>query len=294
MENKRNNNVHLHGYMNEVKMYDLQDGKKSIFVEMATVEQYTNKEGKPEKKNTYHKVNLITDDKAVITKLDAIKTDLENNKKNKDTKGFKPKVHTATLDGKYITRKNTKDDKEYFNQLILTTADEFQIDAMQKKGEVRNAAEFKGNIAKIDIKEDKNFAVISIATHYYAPGNLTGEDGKPLPTVELKDEEGNAFTATRLTSFVEGRVSANRTQRNGLYENLKTGKIAVGDLVTARGQIHNNNFVDKDGKNRYKMTIDFNKMEVALKKGEKTTKEAKAEVKPAVKPATSRKKGVSM
>jgi len=283
MKENLNNKVHLHGYMNDVKTLNVGSGKKSFIIDLATIENYKDNAGEFQKKYTYHTVNVVSDDKAIIEKMEKIAADLQNNRENRGVDGFKPEIHEASFDGTLITRKNTSNGVDYYNQIVLSSVEDMKLDCKQAEGEVRNAAEFKGNIAKIDIKDD--FAIIQVATHYFAPGEGENFKGEVKPYHEE-------------TSYVETRLSGNFRKKE--FEALKNGDIAVGDLVTVRGQMHNNNFQDKDGVNRYKVVVDLNKVEIVAKKGEKkaeaeeqkaaeTQKEA-----PKAKKATSRKKQVSM
>lgn len=282
------NKVHLHGYINDIKSFDGKDGKKFFVMDVATLEAYKDNKGEMQRVYTYHNVNLNTDDKAVIKKLDKIAEDLKQNRENRDTEGYKPKIHTASIDGVIATRKSTgaKNGVEYYNQVIITDADQIKLDAKKEEKEVRNSVELKGNIAKIDLKD--NFAIIQVATHYYAPG----------------EQEGSRFEGKGYheeTNYVETRVS--ERFRPETFEKIKSGEIAVGDLVKMRGQMHNTEYKDeKNDTMRYKVVVDLRSAELVAKKGQKKAeaqeeapKETKkAEKKPAVKKAASRKKGMTM
>lgn len=289
MKENLNNKVHLHGYMNNVKSINVGNGKKSFIIDLATIENYKDNAGEFQKKYTYHTVNVVSDDKDVIARMEKIAADLQNNRENRGVEGFKPEIHEASFDGTLITRRNESNGVNYYNQVVLSSPEDMKLDCRQAEGEVRNTAEFKGNIAKIDLKDD--FAVIQIATHYFAPGKAENFKGEVKPYHEE-------------TSYVETRLSGSFRKKE--FEALKNGDIAVGDLVTVRGQMHNNNYQDKDGVNRYKIVVDLNKVDVVAKKGEKKaeaedqeqkaaeTKKEAPEKAPKAKKATSRKKQVTM
>lgn len=280
---KKNNNAHLHGYINGILENDF-DGKKSFRIDLATIEVFKDNAGETQKKYSYHNVSLLTDDKKLIKGLQTAKKDIEANLANREDADFKPKVHTATVDGTLVTRKNTAaDGKVYYNNIVIADPETFQLDAKLGEKESRNRAEFKGNIASIDMHD--TFAVISVATHYFIPGEGENFKGEKKPYTEA-------------TSYAETRINANRLPKT--FESLKNGEIAVGDLIEVRGQMHNNRFVDGKETSQNKIVVDLNKVELVAKKGQKKAeaeekKEAPAK-KTAAKPkkATPRKKGVTM
>lgn len=283
MKKNSDNKVHVHGWMNNVTELNAMDNKKSFFIELATVENYKDNAGDYQAKKTYHKINVVTDDKAAIEKLEGIAADLQMNYENREAEGYKTKTHEASFDGILITRKNTVDNVDYYNSLIVSSVEDMKLDCKQEKDEVRNAAEIKGNIAKIDIHDD--FAVIRVATHYFAPGEGVNYKGETKP---YHDE----------TSYVDTRLSGSFRKKE--FEAIKNGAIEVGDLVNVRGQIHNTKYTDKDGVNRYNVVVDLNKVELIAKakKNQSETEEKKVEEAPKEAPkakkATSRKKQVSM
>lgn len=284
---KKNNQVHLHGYINDVKIIPFEGGRKNIIVDMATLEAFKDNKDEMQRRYTYHKVGVITKDKKFIKALEGVKADLDANFENRETKGYKNKNHTATVDGVFCTRKNEKDGVVYENNVIAAQPESFKLDTKLGENEARNRAEFKGNIA--DIKTYDDFAVVTLATHYFAPT----EDGQLV-----ENFAGEMKPYIEKTSFVETRLNGNRRSED--FEKIKSGEIAVGDLIEVRGQIHNNNYTDANGVNRYKMAIDLNKVTVLAKKGQKATEaeaakeEVKVEKKAEKKATPARKKGVKM
>lgn len=299
MNKKNDNNVHLYGFVNDVRISATEDGSRTfINVNLATYEQYKNKADEKERKNTFHTVNIATSDPAVIKQFKEVQAALANNQENRDVEGFEPKVFTASVDGTLVTRENEKDGVKYSNQMVVTNAENFTLGAKRQEGESMNTASFKGNIANVEMHD--GFAMISIATHYYAPGESEIHTGETKPYTEK-------------TSFVKTRISENF--RKETFNDLKNGKIGVGDFVEARGQMHNNNYIDKNGVKRYGIVVDLNKLEVIAKKQNKeqtatAAKEqkeapaqketAKKDVKKAAAPksapkkATPNKKGIKM
>lgn len=286
MKNK-DNQVHLHGFLNEVREFEIND-KKSFKMDVATVENY--KVGDEPKKNyTYHRVGLITDDAKTIKAIRAAMKDIENNKEHAAEADFKPKVHTVSLDGSLVVRENEKDGKLYYNPEVVAEQESFKLDAKLAEGEVRNLAEFKGNIASIDINDEYKFAKINIALHYFVPG-------------ESENYKGEVKPYTENTSFAETRVNAKLLPK--VFEDLSNGNLAVGDLISVRGQMHNNRYTDSKDTKQNKIVVDLKKVELIAKKGQKKAAaeektEKKAEVKKetkkaAPKKAAPRKKGVTM
>ena len=299
MNKKNDNNVHLHGFVNDVRISTTEDGSRSfINVNLGTYEQYKNNAGEKERKNTFHTVNIATNDPAIVKQFKEVQAALANNQENRGVEGFEPKVFTATVDGTLVTRENEKDGVKYSNQMVVTNAENFKLGAKRQEGESMNTASFKGNIANVEMHD--GFALVSIATHYYAPGESEIHTGETKPYTEK-------------TSFVKTRIS--ESFKNEIFNDLKDGKIGVGDFVEARGQMHNNNYIDKNGVKRYGIVVDLNKLEVLAKKQSKeqtatAAKEQKAapaqketakkDVKKAAAPkaapkkATPNKKGIKM
>lgn len=288
MNKKSDNNVHLHGYVNGVSINPSKDGNKTyINTELSTYEEYTNNADEKEKKVTKHKLSTVTSDSAIIKQFEEIRDALANNAENRGVEGFKPKTFTASVDGTLVTRENEQNGVKYSNQLVIVNPEDFTL-RKREKDETMNTATFKGNIAKVDMYD--GFALVTIGTHYYAPGESVIHTGETKPYTEK-------------TSFVRTRVSENL--RRQVFNDLKDGKIAVGDFIEARGQLHNNNFTDHNGIKRYGIIVDLKKLEVLAKKqnkeqtetkAEKAAPVAKKETKKAAAPkkATSNKKGIKM
>lgn len=267
------NKVHLHGIINEVKSVENESGRKIYFIDLATMESYTDKDKNRQRKYTFHDVQVSTSDKDLIEKLDKIADDCKENIANKKVEGYKPKIHTGSFDGVLTTKKRETEDVTYYNNVVIASEETIRLDTPLQENEVRNRAELKGNIASIDIKD--GFAKITIATHYYAPSETP-----------VKDHTGTERNYVEKTNYVDTQISGNF--RKDEFEAIKKGEIAVGDLVEARGQIHNNNYTDKDGVNRYKMVVDLNKLTLVAKKEEKKEKAAETKEAPEAKKETKK------
>lgn len=261
MAKNETNTVHLHGFVNNVTEVSVKDTTKFI-LDMVTQEAWKDNTGEYQKKNTYHDVILYTNDEKTISSLRAIADDISNNEEHRGEENFKPQVHKASVDGKLLTRVNSKDGVDYYNTFILTNDQSIAFDTELGKEEKRNIAEFQGNIASVTFDNDDRFAIVRLATHYYAPGEGVNYKGE----TKAYHEE---------TAYIETRLSANF--RKDTFKNLKEGQIDKGDLVKVRGVMHNNSYTDKEGIKRYKIVVDVNKIDIVAKKGEKKTQEAKAE-----------------
>lgn len=268
-----NNNLHVYGYINGVRMQDAKEGRTAINLDVASLETF--KAGDEFKnKKTYHDVVIFTDDKKVIDKFAAMGKDLEENRARKDEKGFKPAVHTISLDGVIVNKEKSQDLQ------VMVKDSGFELDVKQADKEVRNRADIVGNIASVKMYEDKNFASVTLM-HHYRPEGAEKE-----------------FETT-----IQVRVDGDRKFSQKTYEALKKGELGVGDFIRVGGQLHNNNFENEKGK-VYSMALDLTSSELLHKKGEKAevkaeTKtekkpEAKKEAKTEKKKAVSRKKGVKM
>ncbi len=279
-----NNNAHLYGYINGVRMNDFNRGDKkmtAINLDVVTLETFK-KDDSFQNKRTYHDVVLFTDNKELIDKFAAVGADVTANRENKDVKGYSPKTHTISVDGVLVNKENTikGSDQTYDTLQFMASEASIDLDVKQAEKEVRNRAEIVGNIAKVNVYEEKGFATATVI-HHYRP-----DDGE-------KDFE----------TSMQIRVDGGRKFSQKTYEALKNGELGVGDFIRVGGQLHNNNFENEKGK-RYGMALDVTSSELLHKKAEK--QEAKAEVKAEKKPAkkeaakaapkkaTSRKKGVQM
>lgn len=258
MKQRPNNNVHLHGFVNDVRINATEDGSKHfVNVNLATYEQFKNNAGEKERKYTFHNVNLVTSDPKIVKQFEEVRDALANNYENREKEGFEPKVFKASVDGTLVTKENEKDGIKYYNPMVIANADDFKLGAKRQEGEAMNTATFKGNIANIDMHD--GFALVSIATHYYAPGESQIHTGETKPYTEK-------------TSFVQTRI--NESFRPETFKAMKNGEIEVGDLIEARGQMHNNNYTDKNGIKRNGIIVDLNNMNVLAKKQSQGVKEA--------------------
>lgn len=282
-----NNNVHLYGYINGVRMNEYErEGKKgtAINLDVATIETFKDDSGFHNKR-TFHDVVLFTEDKAIIDRFAAIGNDLAKNLENKDVQGYKPTTHTISVDGILVNKENTIKGTEntYDTLQVVANGPSIDIDVKQADKEVRNRAELVGNIARVNVYEDKGFATATVIHHYRPEGS---------------DKE---FSTT-----LQIRVDGDRKFSKKTYEALKSGEMGEGDFIRVGGQIHNNNFENEKGK-RYGMAMDVTSSTILRKKAQKEevkeapkadVKEAanKAEKKPAntKRKATSRKKGVQV
>ena len=275
VKKNRNNMVHLYGYLNGVRMNELEGGRTAINLDVATIENYKDKEGNAQSRKTYHEVAIFTDDKKVVKAYQKIGKDLEENASNRENAEYKPKTHSISLDGILVNKQNTIQGTEtqYRTIQILALAENIELDVKQDEKEVRNAAEIVGNVADVKVYQDKKFAVVTVM-HHYRP-----EDSE-------KD-----FTTT-----VDVRINGERKPAKAAYEAVVAGTIKKGDFVRMGGQMHNNRFETEDGV-RYGVNIDLTSYEM-LKAKEAEKVEVKEEKKPAkkaaAKKATSKKKGLSM
>ena len=260
---KQNNAVHLHGFINEVRMNPVNDeGRMAINLKVCTHEQYTRKDENGEKatfdRPTFHDVTIFTDDKKVIKQYAAIEKDLKSvdNKKN----------HTVSLDGFLVQRERRVGDSDstYNTVSIVAGQDRVSVDKPREENEVRNSATFVGNIGSVEIYKEKNFAVVSMANHYKV-------EGLDEPQV----------------TWLNVRVSGDRKFSKQAYEDLVSGKLGKGDFLRVGGQLHNNTF-GEEGSKRYTMVLDLTRIEKLEKKEAEKVEQEKAPAK-----KTETKKAVS-
>ena len=292
-ETKKNNNnqVHIFGYVNDVRMNEMESGKTAINLDVVSLEQYKDKDDKYQTRRTYHDVAIFTDDKKLIEKFSKIGADVENNRANREVEGFKPETHTISMDGILVNKSNKlgDTDKTYRTLQILGNEASIDLDVKQAENEVRNRAEIVGNIADINLHEDKKFAVVTLMHHYRPEGSE-----KEYETV------------------VDVRINGDRKFSKEAYEAIVKGELGKGDFVRLGGQLHNNRFENEEGV-RYGVSMDLTSYAL-LKKSQKQAEKAgeKVEVKEekkaakaaskkaapkkeaAPKKATPRKKGVRM
>lgn len=271
-------NIHLHGYVNDVRINETKTGKTAVNLDVVTIEKF--KQGEEYKsRKTYHDVVIFTEDPKFVEGFKAVKADIDANKANKDVEGYKMTNHQVAVDGFLVNKKDSNDLQ------VLSSDSRVKLDVAQEDKEVANKATISGNIAQIKVYEDKNFAALTIINHFRPEGS---------------DNESE----TRIMLRVDG----DRRYSKSTFEAIKEGKMGIGDFIRVSGQLHNNNFEGKDQKMNYGMALDVNSSEILAKKGEK--KEAKAEVKaepekkaakkaekkaaPAKKAVSRKKKGVTM
>lgn len=286
------NKVHLFGEIRGVQVVPLNDGSSIINLNLRTVEAFevkTKKETKMEYRNTFHKVSVPTDSGKLIRALEAVASDIEKNKANRDNEEYKEVKHNMSVDGILVSRSH--EDKEagvtYYNDIVLAKPENIRLDAEKQEKEVRNSIEFSGNIARVDINDDA--ANVSVATHYAIPGG----------------KEETAYIKT--TVFANGKTK-------GTYEELKNGKLPKGALISVRGMMQNDNFPPKSEKAeqkaekkeekqnetvRFGMKVKASDVKLIALAKDKTEKaevktEKKADKKPAVSKKTTKKNQMKM
>ena len=254
------NNVHLYGYINDVRINKLENGRTAVNLDVTTTESYKDGAGEYQQKYSHHDAALFTSDEAVVEKFSAIASDLKANRENKDVEGYKPKNHTISMDGMLVNRMKPypDSDKEYQVLAVMVKEDSVDIDAKLAEGEKRNRVDFSANIAGINLYEDKKFATVSMARNY-----------RP------KDSD------KEFTTWLDVRVDGKRPATKNLYEDIASGKVGKGDFVRVGGQLHDNTYENDLGK-RYGNVIDMSAFKV-LKSHQ--AQEQKVTEKPAEKPA---------
>lgn len=269
-QTKKNNNndVHLYGFPNEVRINDANNGTKAINIDLVTIENYKNEKGESQARRSFHDVVIFTDDKKLIKSFEKIAKNCEANAKNRDVEGYERKTDTVSLSGILVNKdvKVKDSDKTYSTIQVLANPESVDVNVKQEEKEYRNVASLVGNIGSIDLHEDKKFAVVSIA-HHYRP----------------KDSEKENIT------WLTVRVNGDRKVGKELYEAIEKGDLKAGDFIRVGGQMHNNRFEDKDGDTRYVMTMDatrFQKLEKKQAEAEKV--EMKEEKAPAKKAAAKK------
>lgn len=266
-----NNNVHLYGYINDVRIKKLDNGKTLIGIDIVTLEQYKSKEGEFKNKRTYHNGVLFPEDKALIKKFTAIAKDCAKNIKNRDVEGFKPETHSISLNG-YLSNP----DAGSSNVSIIIDEKTLDIDVKQEENEIRNRADFVGNIGAIDIYDDKRFATVRVAHHFRPEG-----------------------AEKEFETWLNVRVDGDRLYSKNTYDAIVKGEVAKGDFVRLGGQLHNNNFETKDGKKVYGVVLDlttFQKLEKKEAEAEKVEVKEEPKVEPkkaAPKKAAPKKKAAA-
>ena len=223
----------------------------------------------------------------MIEKFSKIGADLEKNEANRNVEGFEPKTHTISVDGILVNKENKLGSSEETYRTLQVMANEpsIDLDVKQDENEVRNTTKFVGNVARIDLHEDKKFAVVTVVHHYRPEGSE-------------KDFE----------TAVDVRINGDRKFSKAAYEAIVKGELDKGDFVRMGGQLHNNRYETENG-TRYGVSVDLTSYEMLKKKEAKKEEVAKAPAKKATskktakkenaekaapKKATPRKKGVRM
>lgn len=257
---KYNNNIHLQGYINDVRMNEVGNGRTAINLDVATEVSFVKKNDKGEdvrvRPKTYHDVVLFAEDKALIEKFSQIAADVKNNNENRDVEGFKPTAHLVSLDGlllnktreiEYLDENNEPKMGTYRTVQVFVLPEKIAIDQKRGEKEVRNYAQVAGNIMDIKVYPDKKFATLQIMNHY------------------KKDDEHEFETA------LDVRISGSNPYTKKAYESLEKNEIGIGDFIRVGGQMKNNRVVNNAGKTRYGMIMDMGSFELLRKR------EAKAE-----------------
>ena len=276
----KDNNQHLFGYINDVRIGETQSGKTMVNLDVATV---NHGEKKP---RSYHKVTITDATPEQIEKYKAIQAEFETAAK----KNEKAPAHTISLDGPLVNReRNFKEsEKTYQSLAVLAKAENVDLDVKRGKQlnaqgkeiqEPMNRADLMVNIVSINVLENDKLAVVRAANNF-----------------RTKDSEEH--------TFVDMLVSGKSLYSKNAYDAIVKGEYKVGDAVDVHGQVHDSTrTVTIDGKEtkKYGNYLQLNGMSKhEFKKAQTETKaqetkaaeapkqEVKAEVKPKKK-ATSKK-----
>lgn len=284
------NNIHLYGFINDVNIQKTSSGRTAINLDVATLEQWT-QNGETKRRRTQHDVALFTEDKDVIAKFEAIAKDTAENAQNRNAEGYKPKVHTISLDGALVNDKRPFKgmDKTYQTVKVIAREDSIDLDVPQVKGEEkekRNHVEISANIADIYVDKEKEFAVLKVANNLH-----------------IKKDDQKESKSTWLEVIINGNSPF--AKEKAAYEAVVKGELKKGDFIKLSGMIHNRDekdlLIDGTKTEKYGFVLAVSSMEVLDRKLDKSQKEetahkaAPAEEKPAKQnkqKANSRKKSV--
>lgn len=275
-----NNEAHLYGFINGIRMKEFADGNTAIDLRVSTSESFK-KDEEYVKKYTNHDVRLVTKNADLIKQFSGFKEDIEK-------KGEEKVPHRISLDG-HLTQSNyEKDDVKVYGYRVIADEDSIKLDVSKEKEEVMNTIGVKGNIS--NIQKFENSAIINIATHHYGPAGLKNDKGELYNQISYSGKDGKEVTLSELPVFVQARVNGNRMKE--VFDDIVAGKIDKGDLIRLRGQMHEN-----DSKNEEKKTesrgiiIDAASFTLIAKKAQKVEEKAEVqkEVKPAKKASTAKK-----
>ena len=237
------NEAQVYGYVNGVRITELESGKSIVNIQVRSAQSYAlkengevkkNEEGKVEygQRSDFHKVVFATSDSELLDTLRGIRTDLEAKAAgNKEAKN-----HTLFATGVLVA----KDDAH-----IAVKDDAVSFDKALEKGISTNTVNIVGNITSINMYEEQGFATAQVATHFYAP---SAEEGK-------KYEEK--------TSYIP--VIFNAKVLPDSWKALKNGDISVGDYVTVKGKMRNNNYTDSQENKKYEMRVECNTLQILQK-----------------------------
>lgn len=255
-----NNIAHLHGFINDVRINPAgESGRTAINLNVVTTESYkANKDDEEfQTRRTYHDVAIFTDDKKVIKAYEKLQKDCAENKANRETEGYKPKVHEVSLDGMMVSKDGAIQ--------IVCKADNVKPDVKLGENEVRNSAVLSGNIANVHIYEDKKLAVVGIM-HHFRPADSEKE----------------------YTTTLDLRINGDRKVGKAAYESLVKGEIKAGDFIRTGGQLHNTRYT-KEGETETKYGTALDVTSFNLLKQSKKNAESQAEAKGETKKAASKK-----
>ena len=269
--NKSNNNVHLYGFINEVRINPVgaDEARQAINLKVATHETYKNDKGETMDRPTFHDVTMFTDDKKVINQYKKIALDLETNKSLAE--GEKKTVHTVSLDGFMVQRTKSVPDSEdtYRSIQVYARPDNVIPGAKQQEKEPRNSVTVVGNIGSVKVIEDKKFAVVSFAHHYNVENAEGGKESQDM--------------------WIDVRISGERSVSMDVVEALKKGDLKKGDFLRIGGQLHNTSYEGQDGKKRFTMALDLTRSEkIEKKQAEAQEQKAEQKAEPAKKAASKK------
>lgn len=230
-ENKRSYcEAHLYGDVcNEVSINKVDSKKTGIRFSVRTVETYNDAEGKTQYKDSFHTVQMVTEDKKLVKAFEQIAKDQEQNMANKGVEGYTRINHTASIDGSLVKRKNEKDGKTYYNEYVI--ANSVSLDTAKQEKEVRNSVEIKGRLVKP--KAFDGFVLTDIATEYRRPL----KDGEEPTKFIGKDGKEVVLPYAYQEAFVPVRISEERQPE--FFKRLESGELKPGDTIIIKGQMHN-------------------------------------------------------
>lgn len=250
-ETKKNtqNNVHLYGYIDSVRMNELENGRVAVNLDVTTAESFKDREGNYQVRRSRHDATLFTGDADIIARFRKVAEVLEANAEGKGKEGFKPEVQTVSLDGMLVNRSNSfkGSEREYETLAVLVREDSVDLNVKPAEGERRNRVDINANIAAVNVYADKEFATIR-AAHNYRP-----EGAKEA-----------------YTTWMDIRVNGRSPFSKAAYEAIVKGELKSGDFIQLGGQLRDNTFDVKLGDDivkKYGNAIDLTSLKV-LKRSE--------------------------